>query len=214
MNCTQPQIKSQLTIRGECVPVWVETSLSLKTLFDVSPTNRPWQPPGPTGHCSPWLIEMRKHWQNSFTVLERCVPFCITQIVTTQQTRRCPRAHASKSGPHSSCLIHWLLFKQRTCLRHLCGCWDMIWDWLDLKTVRLCEELALVFRLTAPRNDVAANAEFQLLPSQTGRKTDAYGLRIIQMRKCMTGSDFGKSDFDLSVIDSFSREEYDTLISY
>lgn len=92
----------------------------------------------------------------------------------------------------------------------------MIWDWLDLKTVRLCEELALVFRLTgtvntAPQNDVAANAEFQLLPSQTWRKTDAYGLRIIHMRKRMTGSDFGKSDFDLSVIDSFSLG---TLILY
>lgn len=52
---------------------------------DVSHTNRPWQPPVPTAHCSPTscLIEMCKHWQNSFTAMERCVSFHITQIVTT-----------------------------------------------------------------------------------------------------------------------------------
>lgn len=57
--------------------------------------------------------------------------------------------HTQKHRPHRSCLMHWLLFKQRTCLRHLCGCWNTIWDWLDLKSVRLWKELPLVFRLTS-----------------------------------------------------------------
>lgn len=54
--------------------------------------------PSPTGHCSPWLIEMRKHWQNSFTVLERCVPIRITQTVTTTQTLLWMHTHTRRNA--------------------------------------------------------------------------------------------------------------------
>ncbi len=43
-----------------------------------------------------WVIEMQKHWQNSFTAMENCVMWKGTQIITSMHAHTCTPRHTQR----------------------------------------------------------------------------------------------------------------------